>query len=363
MNAPRDQRQNRFGLLTLVISGVILVGLFLPAIDRGRYGDRRRTQCANNMKNLAIATVNFSTTRNAFPGHQNVFATVPADQSKASRQKIGSWFVALLPYIEQQPLRDRWDDPGEQDNWELAGGGNKTQLDRFYPTISVAICPSDVSNEIEHAPISYACNAGFYVLPNDPALGLDVYQDVKSLDEISSISQRSANGIFCNRMPNSVFDPKTGKMVKPFANMEKPTKPTDVRDGLSQTLLFAERTQNLSWQASSIDDDRSRYELGFLWLYAGDETSVDRPEPMELDSQMRINSGTLENLEKPHSPRNAMPSAFHPGVVTVAFADGSVIQIDEGIDYRVYQALMTPNTRESDVPNRSYLLKEDDYRN
>jgi hypothetical protein len=40
-----------------------------------------------------------------------------------------------------------------------------------------------------------------------------------------------------------------------------------------------------------------------------------------------------------------------------------VSTISDGIDYKVYQALMTPHTRASDMPPavRTYILKEADY--
>ncbi len=40
---------------------------------------------------------------------------------------------------------------------------------------------------------------------------------------------------------------------------------------------------------------------------------------------------------------------------------GSVAGMSEQIDYRVYQALLTPHTKASDVPDKVYILKEADY--
>ena len=57
----------------------------------------------------------------------------------------------------------------------------------------------------------------------------------------------------------------------------------------------------------------------------------------------------------------ARPSSNHPGVVVVAMLDGSVKNIDVTTEYHVYQALMTPMTKQSDAPLNNYLLKDDDY--
>jgi hypothetical protein len=59
----------------------------------------------------------------------------------------------------------------------------------------------------------------------------------------------------------------------------------------------------------------------------------------------------------------ARPSAGHTSVVNVAMLGGSVTAMSDGIDYVVYQALLTPHTKASDVPNKMYILKEADYAN
>ena len=74
--------------------------------------------------------------------------------------------------------------------------------------------------------------------------------------------------------------------------------------------------------------------------------------------------GNWINFEKDvvsNSPKRARPNAHHQGIVNAAMADGSTKAIAEEIDYHVYQALMTPHTRQSDAPNVLYLLKEDDF--
>ena len=45
----------------------------------------------------------------------------------------------------------------------------------------------------------------------------------------------------------------------------------------------------------------------------------------------------------------------------MAFADGQAKFVNEKIAYHVYQSLMAPDNRRSDMPNNAYLLKSADY--
>jgi prepilin-type processing-associated H-X9-DG protein len=56
--------------------------------------------------------------------------------------------------------------------------------------------------------------------------------------------------------------------------------------------------------------------------------------------------------------RDARPSSYHPGLLIATFCDGHVRTLDEGIDYRVYQHLMTPDSAAAGVSGK---LDEGDF--
>ena len=356
MSESFDRRRRWLGVITLIICGGILFGLLMPAV-RVSCEAARRTQCMNNLRNHALSTVTFESIKKQYPSYQNAFGK--RDDGSA---KIGSWVVALLPYLEQQILRDQWDDVLSHDSW-LAAVRDKDQdkLKEFYPEIGILICPDDVLERSKFGATSYAVNAGFHLLPNDPALGLTLYANAADPSEQSAISQRAANGVFANRVGPEVVDPQTGKLSRVFGYHAQPIRSDDIReDGLSNTILFSENCNSLSWQDFSIVDDSSRSKLGIVWLYAGTSASEGRPKPMAVRAEMRINHGKL--LNSASGPVRARPSGFHKGgICQVAFADGTVRSISEEIDYRVYQSLMAPQDSASDIPDRTYVLKEQDY--
>lgn len=103
----------------LIVFGTvgILIALLLPATQAAREA-ARRSQCSNNLKQIALALHNYHDTHGAFPP-----AAIGPQHVPQERQF--SWLVALLPFIEQNALYDLlrldlpWDDPH---NLELLRG-------------------------------------------------------------------------------------------------------------------------------------------------------------------------------------------------------------------------------------------------
>ena len=93
-------RQRGFTLIELLVVIAIiaiLVALLLPAVQQAREA-ARRTQCKNNLKQLAIAVHNYHDTHRVYP-----FGKGP---SYAGAPVYARWsqHAMLLPYIEQDNL-------------------------------------------------------------------------------------------------------------------------------------------------------------------------------------------------------------------------------------------------------------------
>lgn len=114
-----------FTLFTILGIGAVLVALLLPAVDRGRYA-ARRTQCMNNIRNIALALLNYEAQYHALP---------PAYTVDTDGKPLHSWRTLILPYLDQKQLYETidlskpWDDPANAEACNTA--------------ISVYHCPSD----------------------------------------------------------------------------------------------------------------------------------------------------------------------------------------------------------------------------
>src|SRR3954454_5009353 len=98
-------------LVVIAIIGV-LVAMLLPAVQAAREASRR-SQCANNMRQLSLAVLNYESSHKLLP---------PAGIAQVTKDKhfdtdvfnpfAGtrfSWIVEVLPFMEEQALYDKFD--------------------------------------------------------------------------------------------------------------------------------------------------------------------------------------------------------------------------------------------------------------
>ncbi|HJT34711.1 MAG TPA: DUF1559 domain-containing protein [Pirellulales bacterium] len=113
------------GLVGLVMCGGVLAALLLPAVQGAREA-ARRSQCTNNLKQIAIAMQNYHDVYGVYP---------PAYLADSNGKPMHSWRVLILPFVERPDLyaRYRFDEP-----WD---GPNNSQLAAEMP--EVYRCASD----------------------------------------------------------------------------------------------------------------------------------------------------------------------------------------------------------------------------
>ncbi len=112
-------------LVVMLSCGGILIALLLPAVQAAREA-ARRSQCTNNLKQIALAMHNYHDMYKCLP---------PAVITDASGRPMRSWRVAILPFLEQSPLYERYK---FNEPWD--GPNNRNLHNISVPTYR---CPSD----------------------------------------------------------------------------------------------------------------------------------------------------------------------------------------------------------------------------
>jgi prepilin-type N-terminal cleavage/methylation domain-containing protein len=149
-------------LVAIAIIGV-LMALLLPAVQAAREA-ARRIQCSNNMRQIGLAMVNY----------HEALGTLPPGMKGWG---WGTWQTFVLPYIEQQPLFNAYNQLGDSRNdvtlSGLLGYMGAANLTVTQTRLNTLTCPSDSPNAPRGGVTShnYACNFGNTDIAQDVSIG------------------------------------------------------------------------------------------------------------------------------------------------------------------------------------------------
>jgi prepilin-type N-terminal cleavage/methylation domain-containing protein len=332
----RSHKRRGFTLIELlvVISIIaILMSLILPAVQSAREA-ARRTQCSNNLRNMALAINNWSgANNNAFP-HLD--------------EKGFNWPVALLGYLDRPELVGKvHPDPAVQpyNNYQDYA-------------LEVFACPSDGDSVRKPFAISYAANVGYGYFPQDAATlrvseaswnplpipgtahnGFDVDWDQSGGPTTRDLDIAHDTGIFWRHTVDNF------KMTADRISTKK---------GLGQTLLITENMNSRNWGARRADyinlDDpfqAATLDVGFgVPVSFGSGVELSFPTPVTFNQELAYNYVGL-TYSRPNSNLGTLkgnspfPSSRHPTMFIAAFADGRVKILSESMDQTVYVRLVS----------------------
>jgi prepilin-type N-terminal cleavage/methylation domain-containing protein/prepilin-type processing-associated H-X9-DG protein len=203
-----------------------------------------------------------------------------------------SWVVMLFADVEMAQMYELWKNP------------NVLLADKPVMTWEMVSCPSDVRDpptDPARPWLAYAVNCGASNAWRDSATPPCPYDG-------------PAFGIFHDHNPLSGCPVKT--VSQDYTNQH---------DGTTYTLLMTENLNADSWT------DLGEANVGVIWDHSWDpDAGAAGTDPVPP----KINF----DPEGDH-PR---PSSRHPGVVNVFYCDGHGGALSDGVDYLIYQQLMTP---------------------
>jgi prepilin-type N-terminal cleavage/methylation domain-containing protein/prepilin-type processing-associated H-X9-DG protein len=339
-------------LVVIAIIGV-LIALLLPAVQAAREA-ARRSQCVNNLKQLALAVSNYASANgDTLPMH---YVDDPWDGNVINGQAVNqseSLHARILPFLEQTPtynsinwfLPARWggNSPGCPPDCNAGEVWGVFQMTASTVEIKTFLCPSD---------------------PNPGQLDTMGWGGVRKRVGTNNYP----NNIGLNRHINNWEFNGPGWIGTTWDGLLKPsvTMGTFV-DGTANTAIFSEWVKGPA--------SLSRDGLGMIYdIGIGSDAFTGRPYADWLYAQQCQNNGlTRRNGWKGEwwiqgdrnnyahtQPPNRRACAYgdidgrgtitavgasslHPGGVNVAFMDGSVKFVTSSISYQTWFGIATPN--------------------
>jgi prepilin-type N-terminal cleavage/methylation domain-containing protein/prepilin-type processing-associated H-X9-DG protein len=326
-------------LVVIAIIG-ILVALLLPAIQAARE-TARRNACANNLKQIGLAALNYESQRKVFP--PGYLGSIDPTNYRADSDALGDhqWvgvLAFLLPNIEAQSVYDQMTrtlnigvDKRDQVYWKDPNSWIAAQT-----SLSAYLCPS-VPNMtpdeaiLDQIIVEFDGTSRFLFYPSGflPAagVGLTHYQAVA--------------GIFGKIGPEWVAESPDGTrknvekdLIGVYATRSK-TSPAHIVDGLSKMLTFGEAPGSIG-QGIEADDGSMTgdFARGNAWI-----GTATLPTLAGLDASRRNGA---PNTGARYETHWIMFGSLHSGgIVQFVYADGSVHGIPKEVDTVVLDALST----------------------
>ena len=293
-------------LLVVIAIIAILIALLVPAVQKVREA-AARSQCQNNLKQIALAIHAFEGTYKRFPFGSGVCCTPTGP----------NWAVDIFPYVDQTPLFDSL-------NLTIATGlQNAVNAPIVRRPVKLFICPSDPESSNPIMTRFAAHNASPAHALWYPACMGPTHMDACPF--CPSGTPAATN--FCCQGWNFGTQAGGGFPAGTFAGIFGRTDVTTIKvasvtDGLSTTFLVGETLPK---------------GCTFMGLYSQNFPLSGTSIPLNH----------MEDAVDVNWFRTCGYKSQHAGGANFAMGDGSVHFVATSIDYRLYNAL---GTRAGDEP-------------
>ncbi|HEX4146714.1 MAG TPA: DUF1559 domain-containing protein [Pirellulales bacterium] len=345
-------------LVVIAIIGV-LIALLLPAVQSAREA-ARRGQCANNLKQCALAVHNFENVKKVYPPSMQWGGVVGITGGSVS-----TW-MRVLPYIEEgnlaanlviqstdtlQAESQAAQASGattiaastEDADFVGAGGAQVANDPIMFTPIPVYICPTEPNNQGKY-------NAGPPVTPNSWPTNYAVNHGPWLIYDPTGATQSpgafSVNGqygprVFTDGLSNTLMASEIKMWTSVYSagqtGAPMPTS-TTIICSLGTTAkagqVYTANTGHTEW------GDGKSQQTGFTTTFAPN-TAVNcaYSDGFTYDFDFVDTKEGGSNTLATHGALTAR--SYHPGMVNAAFMDGSVRAVPNEVDLAVWQALST----------------------
>ena len=347
---PRRDRWTGFTLVELLVVIAIigvLVALLLPAIQAAREA-ARRSQCASQLKQLAIGGINHHDSHKRFPTGGWGWNWVGDADWGFGKDQPGGWIFNILPYIEQQQLHDLGSNGIKFDTGQgLRDARTGASLVVQQP-ITIINCPSRRSvatfpmgnnsggaSGLRNALTPDVAGRGDYAANSGHAFNEWPNQEAGAGPTSYNQAQQWTNTNYWGTDRFGQVELADGTPALSGVSFERSEIGyRQITDGSSQTYLFGERYIPVAdYETGRWNADNETWCTGF--------NNDNYRKTGRLDGTNIVEETPIPDSTDPDSitdPQGRFGSA-HPSVWLMSFCDGSVHSLSYDIDWQTHRNL------------------------
>jgi prepilin-type N-terminal cleavage/methylation domain-containing protein/prepilin-type processing-associated H-X9-DG protein len=322
-------------LLVVISIIAVLIALLLPAVQAAREA-ARRSQCTNNLKQIALATLNFENVQTTLPPGHGPKGTMDCAAYSCYYQPTA--LVLVLPFLENSNMYNMW-------NLQVTGLGHPANASCNLQVVSTFICPSDPIPPTQNSN-NYFQNRGASIWdqnPNDstggafnfitpanipagtlsPGLALSRFTDGTSNTAMWSEIKRGEGSINGNYK---------GTPYQPYHVRYLNTAWSDWGSAPSTS------NPNPTGQLVPPSDCGSNVTAAY---YAGTAYSRDYPGFTSSYAHTQVPNSPTGDCMDPNNNAHVAARSYHSGGVNVVFTDGGVRFIKSSVALTVWRGLGT----------------------
>lgn len=329
-------RRNAFTLVELLVVIAIigiLIGLLLPAVQAAREAGRR-TQCQNNLKQLALACQNHESTYRTVPLGW-YWPTVTPDVST-----YYGWVTKVLPFMEQQNIVSSYNF-----SYDWFAPENQKVVNTRIGTMICPSSPDSTGDELQVGlkSINAPRNGGPW--PDLTAARCD-YISLRGY-----INYWDPRGD--TRCPGPMMNITDAGSVGQVA-VDTTLTFAMITDGLSNTVLLSEQAaRQQHWlfgikqpdvTADTVASTPSSIHWGYIGMWASWQSQWVR-----CHNKDGTEDKTKQCTAYINANNNGGVYAFHPQGTNMAYVDGSVRFLPEIVNNEVLRAILTRGGGETSI--------------
>jgi prepilin-type N-terminal cleavage/methylation domain-containing protein/prepilin-type processing-associated H-X9-DG protein len=367
------RREGRFSgftlieLLVVIAIIAVLIALLLPAVQSAREA-ARRAQCTNNLKQMALAALNFESSYSQLPPGYGPYPLLPPQTPPAQNYGRANPKVLILQYLEGSNTYNAFNL-----NWDLnvyqTSGTNFTAQDQV---IAAYVCPSDGNTS---KVTSGTASAGYsnYMASTGGTASILYGGQMTGNEEQNSIFLGAFN-VQLNETatePTVTYANYQTYTSTPFLAVTNKVTMASITDGTSNTGMFSETTMSpyAAMTGPALYSGGIPGSLYTVWAYSGGGWS-NQVYPQACTNWQGSqdifgmfyrggewyrdipSTGYYSHTIPPNYLKNDCDNSsvtgghgaarsYHPGGVNAAFADGSVHFIKNSINPKTWFNLGT----------------------